>query len=249
MTKKNEENLPVNWEEQLAAMAQAEAAEHTPSNSNISFRGGIVHYEGQPVPENSLSVVIVGSIDERVYYEGDYDPDNLTNPTCFALTGPGEEAKPHDKAARTQSHQCEGCPMNEWGSGNRGRGKACKEKVRLAMIPADVVADGNDPEKILGAEVAVAKIPVMSVKNWSNYVRFVAQSAKRPTFAVVTTVSAAPDPKSQFKVEFNYSHDVDLTFLPALQEKMAMADDILHKPYDSAPSEPVPEAKGSKHKA
>ena len=43
-------------------------------------------------------------------------------------------------------------------------------------------------------------MPVTSVKEWGKYVHGVAAEFKRPPFAVITTISAVPDDKTQFKV-------------------------------------------------
>ena len=46
------------------------------------------------------------------------------------------------------------------------KGKACKERRRLAIIPAAAIKDGE----IAKAELAVLSLPVTSLGNWGNYV-------------------------------------------------------------------------------
>ena len=238
-----------NWVEKMAALATQEAAQARPSSGNISFRSGMISYESQAVPDNKLDCIIVGVANERTYYEGTYDPDNISNPTCFAIVPNEEEPTPHHSVPNPPAQACNECPWDAWGSaGNGRRGKACQQRKRLVAIPADAV---KDAETLLGAEVASMKLPVTSVKNWDNYVLHVARTAQRPTWAVVSQVSTAPDAKTQFKVSFNYLEDVDVTLLSALEEKVQNSAPILLRPYDlsATAEEDAPKAKGSKHRA
>jgi hypothetical protein len=239
-------NEVVNWESKLAEYAKQDAERVTPSNSVISFKAGVVTYAGQPAPDNKIRVIVIGSAHERAWYEDSYDPDNIAIPKCWGLAADDVTA-PHHSVEDPQAASCAACPMNRWGSADRGKGKACKERVRLALIPANVAVGNGDA--ILKAEVALARIPVTSVKNWSNYVSMVASTKKRPTFAVVTELSAKPDPRFQFQVTFDYVSDVDVQFLPQLDEKRQIAQDVLLKPFEARQeAEPAPAAKGGKHK-
>lgn len=241
----SESKAVANWDEELAKYAKKDEEKVTPSNGVISLRAGVISYNGQKAPGNKLPCIVVASLSERTYYEGDYDPDNLSTPACYGF-GEDGVAGPHPAASKPQSDACATCPQNRWGSALRGKGKACKEKVRLAIIPAGI----TDGEGVLKAEVAKMTIPVMSVKNWANYVTLVARGHRRPTFGVVTEISTEQDPKSQFVVKFDYVEDVAVDLVPALIEKRELSMEILNRPYEERAEEsPKPEAKGSKHKA
>ena len=234
-----------NWTDELAKYAKVDAEKVTPSNSVISLKAGVITYNGQPAPDNKLRAIVIGSASERAYYTDDYDPDNVASPLCWGLGGDGVDA-PSELAEEQQSDACATCPMNMWGSATRGKGKACKERVRVALIPAGL----RTGEDVLKAEVAIMRVPVTSVKNWANYVILVAHSKRRPTFAVVTEVSTKPDPKSQFVVKFDYVEDVDVEQVPFLIEKRGMAMDVLMKPFEERQEQaPPPAAKGGKHRA
>jgi hypothetical protein len=196
-------------------------------------------------------LVIVGAwCLENVYYGSDYDADNRTPPTCFAFCkNPDEkdEMAPPDIVDKEdvferQSDQCDGCPQNEWGSAQKGRGKACSNRRRLALIPAGTykpIGRGggydleiiDDPEHFRTAEEAYLKIPVMSGKGFDAYVRDVADQLQRPLFAVYTRVYLTPDPKSQFKVNFELVEPVENELIPVLMERYRKLHETIDFPY------------------
>jgi hypothetical protein len=189
----------VNWAEQLAAMAIETAAAEVVTGKFISFRSGQMTYQDAPVPNNELPVVIIDSIFENHLYAEAYDPNNISSPICFAFGRTEAEMKPHEKSKVPQAPTCAECKNLQWGSDPKGgRGKACKQIRRLAMIPADAL---KTPDKLPTAPIAFARIPVMSVTSWGGYVQQVA-AQKLPPLAVVTKMYLKPDPKSQFKVYF-----------------------------------------------
>lgn len=135
--------------------------------------------------------------------------------------------------------------MNEWGSAGEGRrGKACKETRRLAVIPADSL---DSVEDLVGAELAMAKIPVTSVANWSNYVHKTSAVDGLPFWAVLTEMSVKPHIKNQFEVNFNREEVIDDTdALAAIMKKVEMVDAFVMAPYSIAADEdtPAPAPKG-----
>jgi len=190
---------PNDWEARLAQFAVAAvASEAAPAGSFITAKAGVLQWQGQAVAGNKLDVVIIDSVFENALYEGDYDPDNPTSPVCFAFAHTEDDLKPHEKSSKPQHETCAGCPHNEFGSAERGKGKACKNIRRLAMLSASPL----EASALEGTEVAFMKLPVTSSKNWINYVNTLATIDKRPPFAVVTTLGAVPDPKTQFKITF-----------------------------------------------
>ena len=146
----------------------------------------------------------------------------------------GTEGEPH------LATQCRGCPKNEWGSDPRpgSRGKACKEIRRLAVIP---YTDTLTPENVADTEMAIIKLPVTSVKTWSNYVNKVGASLKRPPWSVITLIKVVPDQKTQFKVLFDCVNAVEPAFLTPLNSKREAVMPALTAPYD-VPSEGDDEA-------
>ena len=235
--------LPAEWAQELAQAAKDVSAVETPSISNVSFRAGVLSIGGQPMPGNELECIVIDTAFERSLYDGPFDPNRIKNPICFALKEAVKEddagMAPHENSLYPQHEQCNGCAMNEWGSAGEGRrGKACKEVRRLALIPADKLGSAAD---IRGAELAMAKIPVTSVSNWSNYVHSVSAQFNVPYWAVVTKVRVAPHIKNQFEVLFEVSDTIeDIEALEALKVKRGLTKPFVMAPYSRATEEGAP---------
>lgn len=193
---------PINWAEEFAKAAQAQAEAERPDNKFISFKSGVLSYNDTPAPGNAIKCVIIGAAFENAYYPGKYDPKKVKSPDCWAISFdeealvPGVDDRGPTDLTDQQHEQCKGCWANEWESADEGKGKACKNSRRLAVV--------FPPGLGLGSDVIYAKLPVTSVKNWSKYVNQIASVVKRPTWAVVTEIKVVPDMKSQFQVLFSF---------------------------------------------
>lgn len=89
---------------------------------------------GKAVP-HQLDVIIVDWMKDvsREFYAKAYDPDaKATLPDCWSGLGD----KPDAKATTPQSDSCAACPKNVDGSGQNGKGKACRFKRRVAVLVA-----------------------------------------------------------------------------------------------------------------
>lgn len=201
------------WDEELAKQAAIAAGmeDSTASGQFFSLKGGVLQWNEAPLQGNQMGVIILDSILENVFYEGKYDPEVPQAPICFAFGRVESELQPHKLVveAHNQQHDfCSGCEMNEWGSAEVGRGKACRNTRRLAMIPAGTFTEAGkfqlitDPEHFESAAVGYMKLPVTSVKGYASFVKQVAGALQRPPFGIATKVRVVPDPKSQFKVVF-----------------------------------------------
>lgn len=235
--------LPGSWKERLAADAKAAAAKERPSVSKISLRAGQLKYGDTPVKGNVLPCIVLLAAHRNTYYTSAFDPNNLANPACFAVSVDGEQMEAHENVPNEnvpdfdarQVRSCQGCPKNEWGSDPKGgRGKACKEGRRLIILPADAA---DSAESARAAEMAIIDIPVTSGKNYSNFVNGLAAAAGVPPWAAVTNVSTQPDAKTQFKVTFTPTSVIeDEAVLEALHVRMAEAERIALQPYDEVES-------------
>lgn len=241
---------PVNkFDAQLAALAQTSAVAEEAAlggGAFLSTKNGRLSFGGNPVPGDKMNVVIFDSILENHYYNVAFDPKSPASPVCYAFGRDEKQMAPHAKCEEPQSGACKGCPLNEFGSADKGRGKACSNVRRLALIPEGGLDD------VEGAEVAYLKVPVMSVKNWANYVTQLNTGLKRPPLAVVTEVSVVPDDKSQFRVQFKLVREIkDSEQLGALMAKNALEADRIGFPYQvvGADAEEAPKAKKASAKA
>lgn len=226
-----DENLPVNYEELLAGLAKKATKTEKPSTSSINARAGMLLYNGNPVPQNKLDVIIIASTHTNLYYEDKYDKDDIKNPVCYAYSeDPDEiEMKPHPKSQKPQSDTCATCWANKWNSDPEGgKGKACKNSRRLACVPADIA-----PDEVQSAEIATLSLPVMTVsKQWSPYVHKLATLYNRPPLALKTQLGIIPDQKSQFQITFDDVGAVDIAVLGPLIQRRDAAVKLLEKEYE-----------------
>ena len=198
----------VNYKEALAKLAKEQSAAETPAESRLTVTGGRLLYNGNKVDGDKMDCIVLASTRSNTYFEGAYDADNPQAPVCYAYGTDELTMKPHKASAKPQSDSCMTCPNNEWGSG-RGKGKACKNRRILAVLPGDT----TDPAS---APVATVTLPIMSVQNWANYSGQISAGYNVPTLAVITTLAVNPDPKTQYKFSFQYKGNVNEELIPGL---------------------------------
>jgi hypothetical protein len=121
-------------------------------NTNGTFKR-IVNGEqiGKAVP-HQLDVIVVDLLADpsRQFYASKYDPNaQATLPDCWSNDGKTPDAK----AAGKPASSCAACPKNVEGSGENGRGRACRFLRRVAVL---VVGDPS-------GEVYQMQIPAASL--------------------------------------------------------------------------------------
>jgi hypothetical protein len=251
----------VDWaaimEKDAEVATQMEAS--TGAGSFFSLRGGILTFNNTTMPDNQMAVVILDHIIENVYYDQPFDPDNISVPKCYAYGRDETTMAPHeDIVARGQEENetCTGCPMNQWGSAERGKGKACSNRRRLSVIGAGRF-DGNrfhlaDDEHFATSPVGLLKLPVMSVQDYSAYVNQIGHVMKRPPYGVLTLVKLVPDPRSQYKIACTLIDKLPDRLVPIIRKRREDTQTTLEQPYaldieeEQAPPPPV---KGKKQAA
>lgn len=245
------------WDEELARQAEMAAGmeNSTATGQFFGLKSGQLTFNDAPIPNNEMGVVILDAILENVYYEGAYDPDSPQGPTCFAFGRDEKSMAPHQIVVDAGNQQCgtsglcDGCEMNVFGTAEVGRGKACRNTRRLAMIPAGTFENGKfkaftDSDHFETAAIAFMKLPVTSVKGYAAHVKSVAGALKRPPHGIFTKVKVVPDPKSQFKVLFEPLSQVPDDLMEAVMKRHSEAQSVIDFPYvpfdeDDAPAKPV----------
>lgn len=223
----------VNWKEKLAKEAKEVASRERPATSQIGLRAGVMMYQGQQIPGNNLDCIIIASATEYRYDTRPFDPNNISPPDCFSLSLSGEEMVPSDKSVDVQAERCDLCPHHNWAPNPKRPGKnhkACKERRKLALLPASVLKDHN----FNTAELAIISIPVTSVKFWGTWVNALNAEYSIPPWAMLTNISARPHPVNQFEVNFKNVNPIAEEFFSAIQNRVAGAEEILMTPYDSS---------------
>lgn len=188
--------LPEDWASELAPYVDRDAeALRGGVGNQISTKNGVFSFNGEVLGED-LQVVILGGVRENAYYEGVYNPAAPEGPSCFALDLAGDESEmaPPTDLKTKQADKCSDCWANVFGSDDRGRGKKCKNTVRVAVLP-----NSGDPAEV---DIAVLRVPPTSLGLWSKYAAKLIKGLKRPLFSALTNIHIKDDESTQFKLEF-----------------------------------------------
>jgi hypothetical protein len=248
------------WDEELAKQAQVAAGmeQGTGTGQFFSLKAGVLAFAGSPFPGNELACVIADGVLENVYYEGKYVEGVANAPKCFAFGRDEAAMEPHEVCVKAKTAQCDACRecrMNQWASAETGKGKACRNSRRLALIPAGSFdAQGRlelieDEEHYRGAELAYLRLPVTSVKGYAAYVKQLAATLKRPPHGVITRVKVVPDQQTQFKVVFSAIQPVPDAVMGVIMQRHAEAAEVISFPYPAWEGAAKPAAKGPVNRA
>lgn len=162
---------------------------------------------------NPTDLIVLGAIRQNVLFEGDFRPGEPSLPTCAALDLEQDESTMKAPVAFAKAPTCAECSYNAWGSG-KGRGRACKNQVKLAVFPYDPKIDYSK-----GGRGAIVNLPPTSLKPWSEYVRHVTDDIVRPLFTVVTRLETKPEAQG-FSVTPSFGGPIDgAPVLRALAER------------------------------
>lgn len=169
----------VSIQDQLRAQAAAVSERTAPASGNsirVTQDKQFLLPDGTKTP-GPLELVIVDFTSKNMFYEGNYDPKNITPPACFAIGSNPQKLVPSENAPLGQATDCASCPNNQFGSA--GTGKACKNSRVLAVLPPD--ADENTPLWTLTTSPTANK-------GFDAFVTSVSRIFQMPPVGVVTTV-------------------------------------------------------------
>lgn len=191
----------------------------------VSTKGGVMVVNEEELPGNQMYVVILDSYRENTYFPDRYNADVSVPPKCYAFARgtDTEEMGPHESMKvslsweggyfEPQHDTCLGCPMNEWGTADTGKGKACQNRRRLTLLPAGWASPKRgsrdfdvelftDPGHYKTADEALIKLPVTSSKHYAKYVQQLSTQHQRPPHGVITRVYLESHAGDQFHVKF-----------------------------------------------
>lgn len=174
-------NLPVLTDPQAVAevfdVNMEGIAAHFPK---IKFpSGGMIAFEvpgedGEDVVKELIGVII-DQQSQNSYWADKFNGENVS-PDCFSADGKIGHAPVGSRVKWAGlSMECAQCPLNAYGSGADGKGKACKNNRKLYMV-----REGE----ILPVEIM---IPPSSLKVWNTYVVSLTSKVK-PIDGVVTKI-------------------------------------------------------------
>lgn len=223
-----------NWQDKLKALAVKTAEVEKPSGNWASFRSGIFTINGVRMKDNKVEAIMLHAAFENQFYKNKFDPNKYETPVCFALSEDGENMVPHKDSPEPQAATCDECSRAVWGTGDNGKGKACKNVRRLAfMASTDLEGD------IAKAEVVLAKIPVTSAKNYSTYASQLSNVLHIAPLQAVTEMHVVPDAATQFQVNFGFIRRIeDEGQLRALLARREDIHPLIFAPYSKATALP-----------
>lgn len=187
------------WEREMAEKAKRAVAAIATGGSFLSIKGKKFRFEGTDLGDYVDAIIVDYAPVNAYYNNAKFDPENPAMPTCFAIAkvdangdidhesknlAPGE-------VPDVQSDACDGCPQNDFGSGE-GRGKACKNMIRVAllMVGSDSGGDVTEADKAI---FVVLNLPPTSIKSFAKYIRFIDEHSTPDTpvayFSVVTRLT------------------------------------------------------------
>lgn len=117
-----------------------------PAGNVIRTKGKVFTLPNGNTNPGPMRAVILDFKSFNSYFPGQYNPNNPVKPSCFAV-GDLATLAPSNNSPDKQCDTCSGCPQNQWGSApGGGRGKACKNQYKVALIPAGL--ETPDPQQL-----------------------------------------------------------------------------------------------------
>jgi hypothetical protein len=163
-----------------ADLAKLKGAVPAVTGRNIGLKGKRFALPSGQSLDGPIEVVIVDFRNSNRYYTAAYNPTALQPPACWAIGSDIESMGPKEGLVGAQSLTCATCTQNKFGSApNGGKGKACKNNVRIALMPVDAKPD-EDPMIITGSPT--------SLKSWASLVNGLESSGTHYT-QVVTEIA------------------------------------------------------------
>lgn len=238
------------YDAKLAEIAAkyADTEANTGGGQFFSLRGGVLKFQDNALPNNEVAAIILDYRLENVFYEGGFDPDAPQAPTCYAFGEDEATMEPFSAVEDKQSDDCASCPHNKFGSAEKGRGKACRNARRLALIPAGTINRSgafelSDADDLAKVPLAFLKVPPTSITAFASYVKQLSGALRRPPFAVVTKLRLVPDPKTQFKLAFEVLEELDEDYLDVVIKRHEDASANIEFAYAKVEDEPAQQPK------
>ena len=167
------------------SLASANNTRRIQTNTNGTFKRIVNGEQIGKAIRGEFNAIIVDALPKvsRVFYAGKYDPDaKPTLPDCWSNLGD----KPEASAGNPQASNCASCPKNVVGSGENGKGSACRFQRRVALL-----IEGDD-----SGDVYQFNVPAKSlfgkgsgnVHPFESYVKFLIANGESPD-TVVTNIA------------------------------------------------------------
>jgi hypothetical protein len=129
---------------------------------------------------------------------------------------------------------CTGCEWAEFGSADKGRGQACRQAIRIALVPAT--------EEGVNGPLVFARIPPTSIKHARGWLQALGDT---PCFAVMTEIKVTPSATTMFDVAMTPKAGIPTSFQAPILTKLQTVEKELRQPYPELEetAKPLPKAK------
>lgn len=157
-----------------------------PSGGGLAWT--VTDEDGEEVPAKVVEGVIVHAHTARTYWAESIETSGgSTPPDCYSNDGKiGIGEIPHDDKA---SRACATCPLNVFGSSEKGSGKACKEtRVLYLLRPGELLP-------------TIVSVPPSSLVNFRRYA--LRLTSKATSLQAVTTRLSLEKSKNAAGIEFS----------------------------------------------
>lgn len=209
----------VNYEEQLRKELGGLSHQIEPPSSNkISTKGKLFTLPGGRNSPGPMSVIVLDWVAVNMVYKGGYNPNVRQPPLCWAIGKNLDELMPSEAVKEPQGTDCTSCPKNAWGSGQGGKGKACKNQRRLLIVPPDFTPS-TDPMSLY--------VSPTGLKSWNAFVKRLASEQGKLPVQVITKVSFDPQqayPTLVFEYEAPHGRLNEAMALRALHQDMLLRE-------------------------
>jgi len=191
----------------------------------------VIGDDGSPEPVKEIEGVILHHHATNSFYKEKYTGGN-NPPDCGSYDGKIGEGNP--------GGSCGNCPYNQFGSGDNGNGKACKNKRRIFILREGEVFP------------IMLSLPTGSLKEFTNFVRRLVTKGKR-SHTLVTKISLKKATSSTgiqfsqavFSIKRNLTEDEVSAVLPLVDHIKELSKNIaLDLDSDNAGSFVVDEETG-----
>lgn len=233
---------------QAMAARDSERLKASSGGKTIGTAGGILKLDDVEIPGNALCAVILDAAYVNSFYVNGWSPGDSVAPQCFAMSHEQSELAPHPSMEgedyfEPQHDKCQGCPQNEFGTARVGKGKACGNRIRLALVDAgwfekvkgtrnewsaEIIEDeGHYKTK----ELVYLNVPPTSIKAYQKYVKKCADDYGRPTSGLITRIDIEPMGTGGFGLAFETLEQFPDEYFPTLNARYEEAREAVIKPY------------------
>jgi hypothetical protein len=155
-----------------------------PASNRISLKGRVFTMPDGSTHPGPIACVILDFRSHNQYWPGAYNPNQLEDPICFAVSRTYEGLAPSPESLEPQAERCSTCPKNVFGSAPNGKARACKNGRRLAIVPPDATAD-TEPMILSASPTAISA--------FESYVLGLAASEGKMPVQTITHIGFKPD--------------------------------------------------------